>query len=137
MRNFLLLLCLFIISVESKSQIGYCEFPENSKIENWKNLEYISGNGTIINLGLKQGTYLIHWKFQVDSIFWKSQKVLHIANPIIDDVEVYQITPDSIFHKSSGEKIPLNLREYNISGNAIDIHKTTDNIVEFYLKVKS
>ena len=79
MRNFLLLLCLFIISVESKSQIGYCEFPENSKIENWKNLEYISGNGTIINLGLKQGTYLIHWKFQVDSIFWKSQKVLHIG----------------------------------------------------------
>ncbi len=137
MRNFLLLLCLFIISVESKSQIGYCEFPENSKIENWRNLEYISGNGTIINLGLKQGTYLIHWKFQVDSIFWKSQKVLHIANPIIDDVEVYQITPDSIFHKSSGEKIPLNLREYNISGNAVDIHKSTDNIIEFYLKVKS
>ena len=137
MRNFLLLFCLFIISNESKSQIGYCEFPENSNIENWKNGEYKKVDGSIVNLGLKLGTYVIHWKFNVDSTFWKSQKVLHIANPIIDDVEVYQYTPDSIFHRSSGEKIPLKLREYNISGNSVNIHKSSDNVVEFYLKVKS
>ena len=52
-----------------------------------------------------------------------SSKVLHIANPIIDNVEVYQITEDSTFHQSSGEKISLGFREFNISGNAVSIQK--------------
>ena len=137
MRNILLLFFLVIVTFESSSQIGYAEFSDNASIENWRIGEYNEVNGTIINLGLKQGTYVIHWKFNVDSAFWNTQKVLHIANPIIDDVEVYQVTPDSTFQRSSGEKIPLNFRDYNISGNALNIHKSQDNIVEFYLKVKS
>jgi hypothetical protein len=137
MRNILLLFFLVIVTFESSSQIGYSEFSDNASIENWRIGEYNKVNGTIINLGLKQGTYVIHWKFNVDSTFWNTQKVLHIANPIIDDVEVYQVTPDSTFQRSSGEKIPLYLRDYNISGNALNIHKSQDNIVDFYLKVKS
>ena len=137
MRYLLLLFFLFSISVDSLSQMGYAEFPENSSLENWKIGEFNNVNGTIVNLGLKSGTYVIHWKFNVDSAFWNSQRVLHIANPIIDDVEVYQVTSDTMYHRSSGEKIPLFLREYNISGNAVNIERSKDNIVEFYLKVRS
>ena len=137
MRYLLLLFFLFSISVDSLSQMGYAEFPENSSLENWKIGKFNNVNGTIVNLGLKSGTYVIHWKFNVDSAFWNSQRVLHIANPIIDDVEVYQVTSDTMYHRSSGEKIPLFLREYNISGNAVNIERSKDNIVEFYLKVRS
>jgi len=137
MRYLLLLFFLVSISAASLSQIGYAEFPENSSLENWKIGKFNNVNGTIVNLGLKSGTYVIHWKFNVDSAFWNSQKVLHIANPIIDDVEVFQVTSDTVYQRSSGEKIPLFLREYNISGNAVNIEKSNDNIVDFYLKVRS
>ena len=137
MRYLLLLLFFVSISAASLSQIGYAEFPENSSLENWKIGKFNNVNGTIVNLGLKSGTYVIHWKFNVDSAFWNSQKVLHIANPIIDDVEVFQVTSDTLYQRSSGEKIPLFLREYNISGNAVNIEKSNDNIVDFYLKVRS
>ena len=137
MRYLLLLFFLFSISVDSLSQMGYAEFPENSSLANWQIGKFNNVNGTIVNLGLKSGTYVIHWKFNVDSAFWNSQRVLHIANPIIDDVEVYQVTSDTMYHRSSGEKIPLFLREYNISGNAVNIERSKDNIVEFYLKVRS
>ncbi len=137
MRYLLLLLFFVSISAASLSQIGYAEFPENSSLENWKIGKFNNVNGTIVNLGLKSGTYVIHWKFNVDSAFWNSQKVLHIANPIIDDVEVFQVTSDTVYQRSSGEKIPLFLREYNISGNAVNIEKSNDNIVDFYLKVRS
>ena len=82
MRYLLLLLFFVSISAASLSQIGYAEFPENSSLENWKIGKFNNVNGTIVNLGLKSGTYVIHWKFNVDSAFWNSQKVLHIANPI-------------------------------------------------------
>ena len=137
MRYLLLLFFLVSISADSLSQIGYAEFPENSSLENWKIGKFNNVNGTIVNLGLKSGTYVIHWKFNVDSAFWNSQKVLHVANPIIDDVEVFQVTSDTVYQRSSGEKIPLFLREYNISGNAVNIEKSNDNIVDFYLKVRS
>ena len=137
MRYLLLLFFLVSISAASLSQIGYAEFPENSSLENWKIGKFNNVNGTIVNLGLKSGTYVIHWKFNVDSAFWNSQKVLHIANPIIDDVEVFQVTSDTVYQRSSGEKIPLFLREYNISGNAVNIEKSNDNIVDFYLKAVS
>ena len=137
MRKLLLLIFLAIFSEHCTSQIGYAEFSNESVLSDWRNGIYENVSGTIINLGLKRGTYVIHWKFQVDSTFWSSAKVLHIANPIIDDVEVYQITKDSIFHQSSGEQIPLGFREFNISGNAVSIQKSTDNIVEYYLKVRS
>jgi signal transduction histidine kinase len=137
MRYLLLLFFLVSISADSLSQIGYAEFPENSSLENWKIGKFNNVNGTIVNLGLKSGTYVIHWKFNVDSAFWNNQKVLHVANPIIDDVEVFQVTSDTVYQRSSGEKIPLFLREYNISGNAVNIEKSNDNIVDFYLKVRS
>lgn len=137
MRKFLLLLALAIFSEHCTSQIGYAEFSDQSGLSDWKNGVYENVSGSIINLGLKRGTYVVHWKFQVDSAFWSSPKVLHIANPIIDNVEVYQITEDSTFHQSSGEKISLGFREFNISGNAVSIQKSSDNIVEYYLKVSS
>jgi two-component system NtrC family sensor kinase len=137
MRKFLLLLALAIFSIHCTSQIGYSEFSEQSGLSDWKNGVYENVSGSIINLGLKRGTFVVHWKFQVDSTFWSSPKVLHIANPIIDNVEVYQITKDSIFHQSSGEKISLGSREFNISGNAVSIQKSADNIIEYYLKVSS
>ncbi|NDF61279.1 MAG: hypothetical protein EB100_09380, partial [Crocinitomicaceae bacterium] len=95
------------------------EFSENSTLEDWKKANYEDISGNIINLGLKQGTYIIHWSFAVDSVFWNRKNVLHIANPILDDAEVFQVTPDSIYHTSSGEKVALAEREFNISGNAI------------------
>ncbi|MEN9942978.1 MAG: hypothetical protein RLZZ91_979, partial [Bacteroidota bacterium] len=137
MRKFLLLLAFAIFCEHCTSQIGYAEFSDQSELSDWKNGFYENVSGSIINLGLKRGTYVVHWKFQVDSAFWSSPKVLHIANPIIDNVEVYQITKDSIFHQSSGEKISLGFREFNISGNAVSIQKSSDNIVEYYLKVSS
>ncbi len=137
MRKFLLLLTLAIFSEHCFSQIGYAEFSNDSELSEWKNGVYENVSGSIINLGLKRGTYVVHWKFQVDSTFWSSPKVLHIANPIIDNVEVYQITRDSVFHRSSGEKISLGSREFNITGNAVSIQKSADNTVEYYLKVSS
>ena len=123
MRKLLLLISLAIFSEHCTSQIGYAEFSNESVLSDWRNGIYENVSGTIINLGLKRGTYVVHWKFQVDSAFWLSPKVLHIANPIIDNVEVYQITKDSIFHQNSGEKIPLGFREFNISGNLINNKK--------------
>lgn len=137
MRKFLLLITLAIVSEHCFSQIGYAEFSNDSELSDWKNGVYENVSGSIINLGLKRGTYVVHWKFQVDSTFWSSPKVLHIANPIIDNVEVYQITRDSVFHRSSGEKISLGSREFNITGNAVSIQKSADNTVEYYLKVSS
>ena len=137
MRKFLLLITLAIFSEHCFSQIGYAEFSNDSELSEWKNGVYENVSGSIINLGLKRGTYVVHWKFQVDSTFWSSPKVLHIANPIIDNVEVYQITRDSVFHRSSGEKVSLGSREFNITGNAVSIQKSADNTVEYYLKVSS
>lgn len=137
MRKFLLLITLAIFSEYCFSQIGYAEFSNDSELSDWKNGVYENVSGSIINLGLKRGTYVVHWKFQVDSTFWLSPKVLHIANPIIDNVEVYQITRDSVFHRSSGEKVSLGSREFNITGNAVSIQKSADNIIEYYLKVSS
>ncbi|MFM1773105.1 MAG: hypothetical protein RLZZ71_2247 [Bacteroidota bacterium] len=137
MRKLFFIFCFALITILSNAQIGFCEFSENSSLEDWKKAKYENVSGNIINLGLKQGTYVIHWSFPVDSVFWNRKNVLHIANPILDDAEVFQVTPDSIFHTSSGEKVPLAEREFNISGNAIKIKKSTNNIVEFYFKVKS
>jgi len=137
MRKLLLIFCFLSITMVSNAQIGFCEFSDNSSLEDWKNAQYEDVSGNIINLGLKRGTYIIHWAFNVDSVFWKRRNVVHIANPILDEAEVFQVTPDSIYHTSSGEKIALADREFNISGNAITINKSNDNIVEFYFKVKS
>ncbi len=137
MRKIILVFTLIIFYSNCISQIGYSEFSKDSELSDWKNGDYQSVSGTIINLGLKRGTFVIHWKFQVDSTFWNSPKVLHIANPIIDNVEIYQITKDSVFRSSSGERISLDSREFNISGNAVSIQRSADNIVEYYLKVSS
>jgi two-component system NtrC family sensor kinase len=137
MRNTLLIFCFLSMTIISNSQIGFCEFSESSSLEDWKKAQYENVSGNIINLGLKRGTYIIHWKFDVDSVFWNRKNVLHIANPILDDAEVFQVTQDSTYHTSSGEKIALADREFNISGNAITIRRSDDNIVEFYFKVKS
>ena len=137
MRNTLLIFCFLSITIISNSQIGFCEFSERSSLEDWKKAQYENVSGNIVNLGLKRGTYIIHWKFDVDSVFWNQKNVLHIANPILDDAEVFQVTKDSTYHTSSGEKIALADREFNISGNAITIRRSDDNIVEFYFKVKS
>ena len=137
MRNLFFIFCFSLITILSNAQIGFCEFSENSSIKDWKKAKYEDVSGNIINLGLKQGTYIIHWSFAVDSVFWNRKNVLHIANPILDDAEVFQVTPDSIYHTSSGEKVALAEREFNISGNAIKIKKSSNNIVEFYFKVQS
>ena len=137
MRNILLTFCFLSMTIISNSQIGFCEFADNSGLVDWKQAQYENVSGNIINLGLKRGTYIIHWKFDVDSVFWNRKNVLHIANPILDDAEVFQVTKDSTYHTSSGEKIALVDREFNISGNAVTIKRSNDNFVEFYFKVKS
>lgn len=137
MRNIFLIFWFLSIAILSNAQIGFYEFPDNSDLEDWKKAQYENVAGNIINLGLKRGTYIIHWRFDVDSAFWDRDNILHIANPILDDAEVFQITRDSTYHSSSGEKIALAKREFNISGNAVTIKKSNDNIVEFYIKVKS
>ena len=137
MRKIVGIFFFLSITVLSNAQIGFCEFSDNSSLEDWKQGKYENVSGNIINLGLKRGTYVIHWTFKVDSAFWDRKNVLHIANPILDNAEVFQVTPDSVFHASSGEKVPLAEREFNISGNAVSIQKSSDNIVNFYLKVKS
>jgi len=137
MRKLLLIFCFLSSTIASKGQIGFCEFSDNSSTEDWKNAKFEDVSGNILNLGLKRGTFIIHWTLNVDSAFWNRNNVLHIANPILDDAEVFQVTPDSIYHTSSGEKIALADREFNISGNAVSIKKSTNNIVEFYIKVKS
>jgi signal transduction histidine kinase len=137
MRIALLIFCLLSFSEKFSAQIGFCEVSENSSLEDWKSAKYENVSGNIINLGLKRGTYIIHWKFDVDSTFWSRRNVLHLANPILDDAEVFQVTPDSTYQTSSGEKIAFVDRVFSISGNAVRIYKSLDDIVEVYIKVKS
>jgi len=100
-------ICLFLFISIYSNIFGQVEYTPGriSQLE-LKSSDYLNwfhNEDEILNFGLSDEKYTIRIRKTVDREFWERECYLFIDNPILDSVEFYQVTNDSIYFFEGGE----------------------------------
>ncbi|MGE3655110.1 MAG: 7TM diverse intracellular signaling domain-containing protein, partial [Flavobacteriales bacterium] len=127
--------------IESEMKIGsysaiFEDTLSNKTIDNVLGSPFILSSTDVLNLDVSKSTFWI--KFKIENKTNVNNLLLHITNPMIDEITLYSVKNYNVEQQESiTSSVPIYKRKYNHQDFIFDLDITSNTLSEFIIKVKS